>query len=539
MSIAIGIISYFPDKQPDRDLRIGRFNSLLSTLDYLWPELPVIVVAQNWGDYVPKKELIIHSFGKLGILNARRKLREIFLNSDYNNLITLDDDVIIDGQSGKEFLMQINNNPNGMGVFCWEHSQLNLLYISKYIYSQVDLPDVDPEKDEGFEDVVFVHTCKQKFPDRVFTFKSTGLTETSFRYTGEGKVPSTWAGNPHDWKKLRNNTKEIKDKLEKNISSTIAITSVIKKKIKIQDKIDIVVPYVDSSDQNWQELYNQHAPKTFREDSNGKQRFRGNELFKYWFRSVDMYLPWINKIFVIVQSDSQIPTWLLNTDRIKVIKHEQFIPNEYLPVFNSQAIEMFIHKIPELSEKFLYSNDDIYYIGSLEPEDYFTETGVKTNFKCVPIGDINNIPLWKVSIINSGLLTNKEETEKIRDVNLSYITPMHITRPYLKFVMEEAFNLYKTEILNSITKFREFNNFSIYLYDFYMKNKGLVSNKDYNYFHYSNKISPLIIGNTMANSNTNKVMCLNDTSETVNKQRENNIKQKFIDKYPKKSQFEV
>ena len=225
MSKVIGIISYFPGKQPDRDLRINRFNSLLSTLDWLFPGIPIMVVAQNWGDYKPPREMIIHKFSKLGILNARKTLRKLFLDSTYENMITMDDDVIISGESGKEFLRQIDNKPNSMGVFCWEHSQLNLLYISKHIYSKVDLPNVDPEKDQGFEDVVFVHTCKQLFPDRVFTFTSTGLTETSFRYTGENKVPSTWAIGNHDWKALRANTKQIRENLEKNIPLNAALSS--------------------------------------------------------------------------------------------------------------------------------------------------------------------------------------------------------------------------------------------------------------------------------------------------------------------------
>jgi hypothetical protein len=307
--------------------------------------------------------------------------------------------------------------------------------------------------------------------------------------------------------------------------------------MKEKEIIDIVVPYVDSSDPNWQELYKQHAPKEFREDSNGKQRFRKNDLFKYWFRGVEEYAPWINNIFLLVQSTSQVPAWVLKTDKIKIITHNQFIPQEYMPIFSSQAIEMFLCKIPGLSEKFIYSNDDIYFIGPVLPEDYFTDSGVKTDFK-ISAGVYEPMPLWKQAIVNSGLLVNKEETESLIYKG-NYITPMHVNRPYLKSKVEEVYTLYQKEILESITKFREKQNFTVYIYDFYMRKLGLTTNKSYKHQHFSNKTSVTFIANHMANPQINKVMCLNDTIEETDKVWENHIKQKFLDKYPKKSPFEV
>lgn len=535
MSKVIGIISYFPDKQPDRDLRIGRFNALLKTLDKLFTGIPVMVVAQNWKDYEPKGNYLdIHKYDKLGILGARKTLRGLFLNSGYGNMITMDDDVIIKGESGKEFLKQIDDNPNGMGVFCWEHSQLNLLYISKSIYSQVDIPNINPENDEGFEDVVFTSTCRAMFPDKVFTFKDTGLTESSFRYTGNDKVPSTWAGGIHDWKKLRENTKKIRENIEKGLPFNVAVSQ---EHVKVnRDGIDLVVTYVDSSDPQWQRLYKKHAPEEVREDSNGKQRFRDNPNFRHFFRGIELYTPWINNVFLVVQSLSQVPSWL-DVTKVRIVLHEDFIPKEFLPVFSSQAIEMFLHLIPGLNEKFLYANDDVYFIGPLRPENFFLNDKVKTSFKVTTLSNIEPLPLWQQSIINSGMLVNKKETEKIKKQG-QYMTPMHSTRPYLKSKMEEAFNKHKEIILSSITKFREGNNFTIYLYDFYLKTLGLVMERDYMFYHYGSKTPLAFIGNCLVNPQTNKVMCLNDSSEELNPEREQYIKDKFNHKFPNKSKYE-
>lgn len=537
MSKVIGIISYFPDKQPDRDLRIDRFNSLLLTLDRLFKGIPILVVAQNWKDYVPNRDIISYKFDKLGILMARRTLRELFLLSNYENMITMDDDVMISGESGNLFLKQIDDNPNSMGVFCWEHSQLNLLYISKHIYSQVDLPDIDPEKDQGFEDVVFTYNCKQLFPNNVFTFMDTGLTETSFRYTGPDKVPSTWAGGYHDWKKLRGNTKKIKESIEKNVILGNALSSVINPNSYDNTPIDLVVPYVNSNDANWKELFNKYVPNVIKEDSNGKQRFRENLNFKYFFRGIEKYTPWINNVFLLVQSKSQVPDWL-NTDNVRVILHEEFIPYNYLPVFSSQAIEMFLHLIPGLSERFLYANDDIYFIGDLKPEDYFIGNKVRTSFKVASLSNILPLPLWQSAIINSGLLVNKKETIELKNRG-QYIVPMHSTRPYFKSKIIEVENLYKDKILNSISMFRESHNFTVYLYDLYLRRNGFTVDKTYGFNHYGSKSLRGLIANSLINPGVYKVMCLNDSNEELDLERESFITDRFDKKFPLKSKYEV
>ena len=41
---------------------------------------------------------------------------------------------------------------------------------------------------------------------------------------------------------------------------------------------------------------------------------------------------------------------------------KQFIPNNFLPTFNSCTIEMFIGNIKGLSEYFIYGNDDMFFV---------------------------------------------------------------------------------------------------------------------------------------------------------------------------------
>ena len=60
---------------------------------------------------------------------------------------------------------------------------------------------------------------------------------------------------------------------------------------------------------------------------------------------------------IYIITNKQIPPIELNP-KIKIIDHTEIIPIKYLPTFNSDVIESFIHNIPELSEIILYNNDD-------------------------------------------------------------------------------------------------------------------------------------------------------------------------------------
>uniref|UniRef100_A0A7S3VHJ2 Stealth protein CR2 conserved region 2 domain-containing protein n=1 Tax=Dunaliella tertiolecta TaxID=3047 RepID=A0A7S3VHJ2_DUNTE len=46
--------------------------------------------------------------------------------------------------------------------------------------------------------------------------------------------------------------------------------------------------------------------------------------------------------------------------KISFVDHTDFIPAEYLPTFSAPAIEANLHRIPGLSENFIYQNDDFF-----------------------------------------------------------------------------------------------------------------------------------------------------------------------------------
>lgn len=304
------------------------------------------------------------------------------------------------------------------------------------------------------------------------------------------------------------------------------------------EKIDLVILYVDSEDKNWQKLYKQYAPQSADVQITGKQRFRGNPHFVYLFRGIEKYAPWINNIFLVVQSQSQVPYWI-NQKKVKIVLHEDFIPAEYLPLFSSQAIEMFLHKIPSLSEKFLYANDDNYIVGDVKPEDFFTEDNkVKTSFSCIKYGSEEAMPLWKQAIVNSALLINKTETEQLKKEG-GCITPMHGMRPYFKSKIEEVHNLYENNILNSISKFRESKNFTVYVYDFYLRKLGLTEDKNYKFAYFASWCKASDICTAIINPHLYKTICINDTAEEEDKKRIATITEHFESQFPNLSKYEA
>ena len=90
------------------------------------------------------------------------------------------------------------------------------------------------------------------------------------------------------------------------------------------------------------------------------QVFKDFGLLKYLFKSLEKYLPWINKLHMIVMSDSQVPKWI-NRENVNIIYHSDFIPKKYLPTFSSHTIELNLHRIKTLSENFVFFNDDFFY----------------------------------------------------------------------------------------------------------------------------------------------------------------------------------
>ena len=136
------------------------------------------------------------------------------------------------------------------------------------------------------------------------------------------------------------------------------------------NSIDAVYTWVNQADPIWQDLW----LKSFPDDSFDPDRFTNNDELRFSLRSLNKYAPWLNKIYIV--SNCKKPEWLRSNDKIIWIDHVSIFPNkEMLPTFNSHAIECCLHLIPNLSENFIYLNDDFILSQPCLPNDFFDETG--------------------------------------------------------------------------------------------------------------------------------------------------------------------
>ena len=82
-------------------------------------------------------------------------------------------------------------------------------------------------------------------------------------------------------------------------------------------------------------------------------------------------MPFVRNVHLVVSGKTQVPEWA--SDRLKVVTHRDIIPEEFLPTFNSTTIEMFLHRIPGLDERFIYFNDDMFPVSPCREEDFFRD----------------------------------------------------------------------------------------------------------------------------------------------------------------------
>lgn len=136
----------------------------------------------------------------------------------------------------------------------------------------------------------------------------------------------------------------------------------------IKMEIDFILLWVDCNDAKWQKSKNMY--RTDKSMDVSTVRYQSWDNLVYWFRGVDKYAPWVRKIHFV--TCGQTPPWL-NTShpKIHLVNHSDYIPVDALPTFNSNAIEIGVHKISGLSEHFVLFNDDMFLTAPIEPEYYF------------------------------------------------------------------------------------------------------------------------------------------------------------------------
>lgn len=161
---------------------------------------------------------------------------------------------------------------------------------------------------------------------------------------------------------------------------------------RITFPVDAVYTWVDGSDPQWQarKAAALAANGWLREASSlacNDSRYASREELRYSLRSLHCFAPWINHVFLV--TDDQVPEWLDTAHPgLTLVSHRDiFGSTGTLPTFNSQAIESRLHRVPGLSEHFLYLNDDVFFGRPVSPELFFTPGGLTRFFPSAALVD--------------------------------------------------------------------------------------------------------------------------------------------------------
>lgn len=176
--------------------------------------------------------------------------------------------------------------------------------------------------------------------------------------------------------------------------------------------IDFVIPWVNGADLAWQEKKRKYQKKSGNDIDDSDARYRDWDLLRYWFRGVEKFAPWVRKIYFI--TDHQVPDWLnTNHPKLVCVKHEDYIPKQYLPVFSSHPIELNMHRIQGLSEHFVYFNDDTFIMAPIQENDFFRK-GLPCDYaEESPIAPSHDDVFFHVLLNNIALLNENYSRQEV------------------------------------------------------------------------------------------------------------------------------
>ena len=334
---------------------------------------------------------------------------------------------------------------------------------------------------------------------------------------------------------------------------------------QLQEEIDFVVTWVDASDEEWNRQRKKYGNKS--EGDNRKMRYRNWGLLKYWFRGVEQYAPWVRRVHLITYGS--LPAWL-NTDnpKLNIVRHEDYIPEEFLPTFNSNVLELYLHKIEGLAEHFVYFNDDMFLIDRVKPQSFFQGGKPCDMLAFQPVVANPQNPVMSHLFLNNSLVLSKyfDKRESVRKspggyfkigypplyffYNLLELTfplytgfyTVHGPSPFCKSTFLEIWEK-EGEFLREMSgnRFRSEGDVTQYLFREWQKLSGNFTprnvQRDFRYFEIGSKHKKLL---TAIKKQKSRVICINDTwtgGEPENIRAE--IQNAFEQILPEASEFEV
>lgn len=219
--------------------------------------------------------------------------------------------------------------------------------------------------------------------------------------------------------------------------------------------VDLVYLWCDSADPVFRAKREKYAARfgvALDDDNNGDARSRSNDELKYSLRSAELYVPWVRKVFICIDDDQTPPSWLNpENPKLRIVRLGEFVPQEFLPTFNSQTIEHFLWRIPDLSEHFLFANDDMMFGRPLEKDFFFAEDAKPyCRFRDPMSPVLANSSGYRKYLENAASLVRSRHTELNDDANTAMSRwPHHNVDAYLKSDLAKVHGIFRKTIIET------------------------------------------------------------------------------------------
>lgn len=218
--------------------------------------------------------------------------------------------------------------------------------------------------------------------------------------------------------------------------------------------IDAVITWVDGADPVHKAKLRRHLKaQTANQTPNvHPTRFSDDGEIEYCVQSILRFAPWVRTIYIV--TDEQTPALLskihtLATDTtIKVVDHKDIFKGyeSYLPTFNTRTIANMIWRIPDLSEQFLFFNDDYFLCTPMQPEDFFQNGQVilRGSWHFSLLKNLEEIISAKINHVRKRPCRPKHSTSqrlaaRIAGYLVRYFMVRHNPHPFLKSTWKRFF----------------------------------------------------------------------------------------------------
>lgn len=256
--------------------------------------------------------------------------------------------------------------------------------------------------------------------------------------------------------------------------------------------IDIVIMWVNGTDPEWLKEKSKYSEDNASIDDS-INRYRDWDNLQYIFRGIEQFMPWVRKIHFVTWG--HIPAWM-NTShkKLNIVRHDDFIPVKYLPTFSANPIEINLHRIKGLAERFILFNDDMFVTQPVRPSRFFASNGSpKEQIMLATLSSRKVDDVFPHILLNNNAVMNMELNAKsiivknwqklysprnglyaaLKNIALTpfslNLVPMlntpHMPSPLLKSVMQEVWGKYPKELnQTSKTRFRSMADINQYVF---------------------------------------------------------------------------